>query len=1584
MLNKRTLSFFSLVITITLLASLLAPFGTTVQAASQPQSEATAKPPERVKPQPNAIEAFSASSGMDQQEVQAYLDQGLTLGELKQAVKETQSGTTLDQAIARIKPDLVNNSTEAKSTITSDTSKTFAPMVAAAVTSTGDYSYVNTKPDEAPYMVSLDQETLSTLTGSLSLQATDLTLPGRNGLSFSLTRVYDSSSSQFGQLGFVGGANSATEKPLDEKMFPIGKGWSWNLSFIEKQADKKYLHLAGGGTYEISGTTLKGYPWKDLSMAADTSVTVGGLASTDVLISISGIKQYFSAEGQLLQISDLYGNTVRFTYSQDPTYGKVLTGVEDAVGNTLTIAYSTTSVVLTAGSRKVTYYKTEQNGKELLTQVIDPLGRAVTYDYSIKTAKFNLIDVTPTTENPYALLTGITHPTGAKTEYSYEDSPTTRYIGEKSVNQVFRVKSRQDRILYSNGTSNTYRAKTIAYTGDVGSEYAKDLSFSTTVTDGAVTSTFVNDKDYIDADNPPVHYNTSMTAQAGTLQRITNYTYDRARKWYYPVTTTRFTKDTSTGSQSAVATSTTNYDDYAQVTTKTDPMGGRVEFGYDPTTHWLSSSTSYITDTQKQYTAYTRNEMGSVTQVTVRDNDASGTLLQQVNYGNFDSYGNAQQIITKTGDKDSTTLLEYGAASGYAYPTKQTVNVTNVIDNKVETIAQQYDFDKTTGTLLHYWDDKRLETSYEYDILNRVTKAIHADLTSINIRYDDFNNILTQTDETGVTSITTYNPLGMKVESGIVENGIYKAKAKMGYNALGQLESSEDALGNRSTFLYDEWGRAKEQTAADTSKTSIYYDDIANTKTSTDPENNQVKETYDLNGRTTKQDQIFSGRMVSVGYAYDKAGQVRTLKDANQETTTYSYDSLGRLTSVLDPKQELTQYSYNMRGNLSLVTYPDGKTISKDYDELGRLTKATDSEGKTELTAYDGNGNKMKLIDKKGQLFTYAYHPTRDWLLGRGVDGQNQTITYTYDDAGRRRTMTDPTGTTKYDYVPGTGQLQQVTYPDSRTIQYTYDAAGNRQQMTDPFGANIYYQYDTLNRLTAVSPTASFQDADATYNYYKNGMLKEIGQKNGVKSAYTYEGIRIKTLNHTKLDGTLLNSYNYATDNNGNITSRTENGTTVGFTYDKVDRIDSSNELGLSYTYDSQGNRSEMTSVNPAESPDATYMFDSRDQLTGVTLASGQQVMYTYNGDGLLYERTENGETTRYYYDGTNVIAEGKVINGVVTLKARYIRGAGLIAREDANQQKAYYLQNGHGDIVELRSSDGNTRLNQYTYDIWGNPLTEQENISNPFRYSGEMWDSTTKLQYLRARWYDPSIGRFMNKDIYEGDIKNPLSLNLYTYVENNPIIHTDPTGRWCESPDNVYYHTGRCDDGSQTMSDQYKCGADDCSRILGEYCGIEGCDQYHKDGSSSPGVLGPGEADAYREAEAYQQKIDDAYEETPRMYRVEALLQLLSMGLMPRSEEAWGMLRGDLKNVDISSWNKGTYDTTEDSLIDHFIRHPEVEAKSPSQYLRKAEGFKQNLKGATKSPVDGSVEGVVRYKKNGKYIDLAPDGTIVSYGGTK
>jgi RHS repeat-associated protein len=327
---------------------------------------------------------------------------------------------------------------------------------------------------------------------------------------------------------------------------------------------------------------------------------------------------------------------------------------------------------------------------------------------------------------------------------------------------------------------------------------------------------------------------------------------------------------------------------------------------------------------------------------------------------------------------------------------------------------------------------------------------------------------------------------------------------------------------------------------------------------------------------------------------------------------------------------------------------------------------------------------------------------------------------------------------------------------------------GNRTHMIDPFGTVTLYGYDAQNRLERVGTTVG--QWDAVYTYRKNSQPSGITRLNGVQTTWAYDTLKT-TLTHNRA-GQGNKVYQNQSDIKGNITGRTENGQTQSFTYDKLNRIQSTSEYAETYTYDTRGNRLTLLSGKPLSIKEQSNQYDRKNRLTQVTGENGAPVSYRYNGDCLLTERTEGAQSTRYYYDEkANIIAEGIVNGGNVTHKASYIRGNQLEVQVDAAGSKGYYILNGHGDVVELADGAGQTK-NTYTYDMWGAPLTTNEFIAKPFRYSGELWDSTTGLQYLRARLYDPHVRRFMNEEL-----EDPLSLNLYTYVKNNPLRYWDPTG---------------------------------------------------------------------------------------------------------------------------------------------------------------------------------------------------------------
>ncbi|QMV42438.1 RHS repeat-associated core domain-containing protein [Cohnella cholangitidis] len=194
-------------------------------------------------------------------------------------------------------------------------------------------------------------------------------------------------------------------------------------------------------------------------------------------------------------------------------------------------------------------------------------------------------------------------------------------------------------------------------------------------------------------------------------------------------------------------------------------------------------------------------------------------------------------------------------------------------------------------------------------------------------------------------------------------------------------------------------------------------------------------------------------------------------------------------------------------------------------------------------------------------------------------------------------------------------------------------------------------------------------------------------------------------------------------------------------------------------------------------------MFDGFNRLVrGDRIKTGVQSIVTcqYNGDNLRTQKISRSskdnyapKVTNYVYDRQHVILE---TDDAGNTAVRYVHGINYIARIDASNKLSYYLFNGHGDVVQTVSEAG-TVENQYDYDIFGNPTLTIEMYAASIRYAGEFYDAETGLYYLRARYYDPYIGRFISEDTYEGKINDPLSLNRYTYANNDPIMYVDPTG---------------------------------------------------------------------------------------------------------------------------------------------------------------------------------------------------------------
>ena len=150
----------------------------------------------------------------------------------------------------------------------------------------------------------------------------------------------------------------------------------------------------------------------------------------------------------------------------------------------------------------------------------------------------------------------------------------------------------------------------------------------------------------------------------------------------------------------------------------------------------------------------------------------------------------------------------------------------------------------------------------------------------------------------------------------------------------------------------------------------------------------------------------------------------------------------------------------------------------------------------------------------------------------------------------------------------------------------------------------------------------------------------------------------------------------------------------------------------------------------------------------------------------------------KYIVDvNNNVVAE---TDAEGTIISETLWGHKPLARK-TGENWYYYIYNAHGDVIGMVDDEGNF-VNSYTYDAWGNVLSETETVQNPIKYAGEYYDAELDMYYLRARYYQPQTGRFTSLDILEGDVTSPLDLNRYVYCRNNPVKYTDPSGEIVET----------------------------------------------------------------------------------------------------------------------------------------------------------------------------------------------------------
>ncbi len=378
-------------------------------------------------------------------------------------------------------------------------------------------------------------------------------------------------------------------------------------------------------------------------------------------------------------------------------------------------------------------------------------------------------------------------------------------------------------------------------------------------------------------------------------------------------------------------------------------------------------------------------------------------------------------------------------------------------------------------------------------------------------------------------------------------------------------------------------------------------------------------------------------------------------------------------------------------------------------------------------------------------------------------------------------------------------------------IEYNYDSEGNillarygNKSATDTLlGFSTHYEYNK-NRISKVQLDGNnikntSDSVNAVYEFYDDGKLKSISypllsDNTILKSVYTYDKLsRLTSLVNYKGES-ILSGYSYTYDNNGNILSVEETvlqeENTTNYTYDELNRISTvSGTKGADsyYEYDARGNRNANFELMDFLSEETVeYEYNAEDKLI-YSKVGNDEVNIEYSSNGYRYFKQENTTYPEYYiYDeqgklqGISKVVNVTTSSGTQTVMypvTQYIWGPDrVLAKIDKTTNKSYYyLYNGHGDVVQIVDTSGAVK-NTYDYDVWGNFLKKEETIENHFTYFGQTYDETTGLYYLRARYYDPTTGRFTQQDPAED------GYNWYVYGNNNPIKYVDTSGEVIET----------------------------------------------------------------------------------------------------------------------------------------------------------------------------------------------------------
>ncbi len=631
---------------------------------------------------------------------------------------------------------------------------------------------------------------------------------------------------------------------------------------------------------------------------------------------------------------------------------------------------------------------------------------------------------------------------------------------------------------------------------------------------------------------------------------------------------------------------------------------------------------------------------------------------------------------------------------------------------------------------------------------------------------------------------------------------------------------SYDSRGNRIRVVNGLGQTVEERIYNLQDRPAIFKDGFGNQTAFAYTPDGQLKEALREPGRGNTARSSGKGNKVLQSYEYNARGQITGITDGNGEKIEYSLDSWGRITGIGFSDGVAEGYEYTPAGQVSRAVDGNGNSVKYRYNSLGKVCERIDQSGDKETFQYDEEGNLSLHTDRDGRQITRTYNVFGSLVYEKAADenGENPVITTCrYDSLGRLTHAVCDGHSYEYLYNED-GQLKEKRSGGRRLISYAYDEAGQIRELTDPAGVTTCYEYDLLGRTSRIY---SGEGMEVKYTYDCLDRPERITYGNGLETVYRYDADSRVTYLETRHGGEVLLSFQYEYDGNGNRISKTGiqpgiAGTDyatagscaldVSYHYDIRGQLleEKQNEEIFRYTYDAAGNRikkedkegittycyneknqlvseeglrgrntftySRQGSILKKESQtgESRFFYNNKNQQIRVELEDGRVQENRYHAEGLRHEMKENGKLLKFVYHNGELLHERH--EGGDKEESSYHLGLGIEAVY-RNQCIHYYHRDEQLSTAFMTAQNGEIQ-NQYRYDAFGNLLESEEKLFNRIRYTGQQYDQVTEQYYLRARYYTPALGRFLQEDVYQGD-----GLNLYAYCGNNPVVYCDPSG---------------------------------------------------------------------------------------------------------------------------------------------------------------------------------------------------------------